>query len=168
MSDVFVALADTSRRQLLEALAKKPGQSVNDLVALTKLGQPTVSKHLKTLREANLVSVKVSGSNRFYSVNEKPLTEVTAYLHKLGANDAADEGLVAVGELLGELLSSSASWVGEFVANNTNIETDPREIGKELGRKLFDAKQAAEVGGKKVADKVVTKAKTVVKRKPKA
>lgn len=168
MSDVFAALADASRRQLLEALAKKPGQSVNDLVALTKLGQPTVSKHLKTLREAKLVSVKVSGSNRFYSVNEKPLTEVSAYLHKLGANDAADEGLVAVGELLGELLASSASWVGEFVANNTNIETDPKEIGKELGRKLYDAKEAAETSGKKVADKVVTKAKTVVKRKPKA
>ena len=50
----------------------------------------------------------------------------------------------------------------------TNIETDPKKIGREMGRRLYDAKVKAESTGKDVADKVVTKARSAVKRKPKA
>lgn len=168
MSDVFVALADPARRQILEALAEEPGQSVGDLVKLTRLGQPTVSKHLKTLRDAGLVNVKVSGANRFYSVDTEPLTKVALWVRSVGANDTADTELAALGEKLGELLSQGAAWVGDQIVTKTNIETDPKKIGREMGRRLYDAKVKAESTGKGVADKVVTKARSAVKRKPKA
>jgi DNA-binding transcriptional ArsR family regulator len=154
MTDIFVALADPTRRQLLEALAKKPGQSVGDLVALTKLGQPTVSKHLKTLRDADLVTVKVSGQNRFYSVKTAALGKAALWLRGLGADDAFDKDIDVLGEKLGELFAIGGSWIAEQLATRVNIETDPVVLGKELGRKLHEAKQSAESQAKKVVTKV--------------
>lgn len=154
MTDIFVALADPTRRQLLEALAKKPGQSVSDLVTLTKLGQPTVSKHLKTLRDADLVTVKVSGQNRFYSVKTANLGKAVLWLRSLGADDAFDKDIDALGEKLGELFAIGGSWIAEQLANRVNIETDPKVLGKELGRKLHEAKTQAETQAKKVVKKV--------------
>jgi DNA-binding transcriptional ArsR family regulator len=64
MSDIFNAISDATRRQILGALAKTPGLTVSELVALTGEGQPTVSKHLKTLRDLNLVTVESAGQTR--------------------------------------------------------------------------------------------------------
>ena len=157
MTDVFTALADATRRQLLEALAKKPGQSVSDLVALTKLGQPTVSKHLKTLRDADLVTVKVSGQNRFYSVKTGSLSKVALWVRGLGADDALDKDIDVVGEKLGEMFAVGSAWIAEQLAGRVHIETDPKVLGRELGRKLHDAKSGAEKQTKKVVTKAVNK-----------
>lgn len=154
MTDIYSALADPTRRQLLEALAKKPGQSVGDLVTLTKLGQPTVSKHLKTLRDADLVTVKVSGQNRFYSVKTEALTKAALWIRSLGADDAFDKDIDVLGEKLGELFAVGGSWISEQLATRVNVETDPKVIGRELGRKLHEAKQQAESQAKKVVKKV--------------
>lgn len=154
MTDVFAALADPTRRKLIEALAKKPGQSVGDLVALTKLGQPTVSKHLKTLRDADLVTVKVSGQNRFYSVKTAALTDASLWLRGLGADDAFDKDIDVLGEKMGELFAVGGSWIAEQLAGRVNIETDPKVLGRELGRKLHEAKVQAEAQAKKVVKKV--------------
>ena len=154
MTDIFAALADATRRQILEALAKKPGQSVSDLVTLTKLGQPTVSKHLKTLRDAELVSVKVSGQNRFYSVKTTELTKAALWIRGLGADDAFDKDIDALGSKLGELFAIGGSWIAEQLADKVNIETDPKVLGRELGRKLHEAKEQAESQAKKVVKKV--------------
>jgi DNA-binding transcriptional ArsR family regulator len=154
MTDIFAALADPTRRQILEALAKTPGQSVSDLVTLTKLGQPTVSKHLKTLRDADLVSVKVSGQNRFYSVKTDKLTDAALWIRSVGADDTLDKGIDALGDKLGELFAIGGSWIAEQLADRVNIETDPKVLGRELGRKLHEAKEQAEAQAKKVATKV--------------
>ena len=154
MSDIFAALADPTRRQILEALAKKPEQSVGDLVALTKLGQPTVSKHLKTLRDADLVSVKVSGQNRFYSVKAATLSKPALWLRSLGASDAADKDIDLLGEKLGELFAVGSAWLGEQLAGKINIETDPKVLGRELGRKLHEAKEATEAKAKSAVKRV--------------
>ncbi|GAA4373088.1 ArsR/SmtB family transcription factor [Paeniglutamicibacter cryotolerans] len=65
--DIFTALADPTRRLLLEAL--KPGErSVGSLVDQLGVSQPTVSKHLKVLREASLVAMRADGQRRYYAL----------------------------------------------------------------------------------------------------
>ena len=64
MADIFEAIADPTRRQLMETLLSSNltggnGElTVTELVEKTGVGQPTVSKHLKTLREVGLVSAR--------------------------------------------------------------------------------------------------------------
>jgi len=79
MADIFEAIADPTRRQLLETILASnlvggSGElTVSELVEKTGIGQPTVSKHLKTLREVNLVAVREDGQKRFYSITAEPL-----------------------------------------------------------------------------------------------
>ena len=81
MADIFEAVADPTRRKLLESLLNSnvggSGElTVSQLVEITGLGQPTVSKHLKTLREVGLVAAREEGQKRFYSVTPEPLEEI--------------------------------------------------------------------------------------------
>lgn len=70
MSSVFEAVSDQTRRRLLDALRSAPGElSVGELVELLGVSQPTVSKHLKVLREHELVEVREDGQRRFYSLD---------------------------------------------------------------------------------------------------
>lgn len=152
MSDIFTAIADPTRRQILDALAAKPGLSVGELVAITKQGQPAVSKQLKTLRDAGLVSVKTVGQNRFYSIDSEALKPVATWVLKHAAakveaevSDKAEE----IAEKLGMLIANGADWLGEQVAERTSIR-DSKDVARELGRRLADARAQAE---KVVADK---------------
>ncbi len=77
--DSFNALAEPNRRRLLEAIRQAPC-TVNMLVSRTGLSQPAVSKHLKYLRQTNLVTVKPDGQKRWYALNPTPLEEIEAFL----------------------------------------------------------------------------------------
>ena len=77
--DTFTALAEPNRRRLLEAIRQEPC-TVSMLVTRSDLSQPGVSKHLKHLREANLVVVKPDGQKRWYSLNPLPLEEIEEFL----------------------------------------------------------------------------------------
>ena len=77
--ETFQVLAEPSRRMLLNALLTGEAP-VNDLVAASGMSQPVVSKHLKILREAGLVSVRPDGQKRLYSVNAAPLAEMDGWL----------------------------------------------------------------------------------------
>jgi len=168
MSEIFSVLADPTRRAILVALTKKP-QSVSDLVAATGEGQPTVSKHLKTLREAGLVTVEAAGQARVYSISTAPLAEATAFLTQLSQAAKPDTGAAAdnasknvtdqnaaagetdlpkilgeAGEKLGGLLAAGATWLNsQIAAKLADTNVDPNKLGKDLGRKLADAKLAA-------------------------
>ncbi len=75
----FVALAEPHRRRILDLLrgGERPaGELVNELA----LSQPGVSKHLKVLREAGLVTVRADGKRRLYALRAEPLTEIDAWL----------------------------------------------------------------------------------------
>jgi DNA-binding transcriptional ArsR family regulator len=74
-SDVFHAIADPTRRQILDLLAQgeKPAGS---LCQNFNVAQPAISQHLKILREAGLVSERRAGRFRIYSVEPEPLREV--------------------------------------------------------------------------------------------
>ncbi len=79
MTAPFAVLAEPHRRNLLDLLleAERP---VGELVDKTKLSQPTVSKHLKVLRDAGLVDVRTEAQKRIYSVKADPLRAVDEWL----------------------------------------------------------------------------------------
>jgi len=74
-ADAFNAVAEPRRRQLLDLLAGGE-QPVNDLVELIGLPQPQVSKHLRVLREVDLVSVREEGRRRVYRINGRALEPI--------------------------------------------------------------------------------------------
>jgi DNA-binding transcriptional ArsR family regulator len=76
---VFDVLAEPSRRRILDALRERP-RPVGELVAVTGLSQPGVSKHLRVLREANLVRVRQDAQRRWYELDPAPLADVDAWL----------------------------------------------------------------------------------------
>jgi DNA-binding transcriptional ArsR family regulator len=75
----FEVLAEPSRRKILDLL-RDGERSVNELVVDLRASQPSVSKHLRVLREAGMVNVRVDAQKRCYSLNPTPLAEVDAWL----------------------------------------------------------------------------------------
>ncbi|QMU97296.1 winged helix-turn-helix transcriptional regulator [Microbacterium esteraromaticum] len=83
MTDIFDVIADGTRRDILRLLlseSSEGGTSVTQIVSRLGISQPTVSKHLKVLREAQLVTVREDGQRRFYSLSAGPLEEVDDWL----------------------------------------------------------------------------------------
>lgn len=75
----FEAVAEPSRRAILDLL-RGGERPAGDLVASLGLSQPGVSKHLKLLREAGLVSVRADGQRRLYRLRPKGLQDLEAWL----------------------------------------------------------------------------------------
>ena len=81
MSRVAKALGDPIRMQLVDVLRKHAGEvCVCELVPLFELSQPTVSHHLKVLRDAGIVGSERRGLWAYYYVNPEALEEVSAWL----------------------------------------------------------------------------------------
>lgn len=79
MPDVLGVLAEPHRRRILDALLAGE-RSVGALVECLGASQPLVSKHLRVLRDAGLVEVRVDGQRRLYRVRAQPLAELDAWL----------------------------------------------------------------------------------------
>jgi DNA-binding transcriptional ArsR family regulator len=75
----FEAIAEPNRRTLLEVLTRGES-SVGELMAATGLSQPNVSKHLKLLRDAGLVSVRPDGQRRLYRLEPGRLAALDQWL----------------------------------------------------------------------------------------
>ena len=73
---VFKALADSSRRQLLDRLHARNGQTLGDLCDGLKMTRQAVAKHLAILRKANLVSWNRQGRERLHFINSVPINEI--------------------------------------------------------------------------------------------
>jgi DNA-binding transcriptional ArsR family regulator len=80
-TDAFNAVAEPRRRQILDLLAAGE-RPVNDLVELLGLAQPLVSKHLRVLREVDLVHVRDEGRQRMYRLNAEPLKDIHDWLRR--------------------------------------------------------------------------------------
>lgn len=76
---LFDVLSDPSRRQILDLLLERE-RSVGELVGSLGMSQPAVSKHLRVLREAGLVKVRIDAQKRWYGLEAKPLVEVDMWL----------------------------------------------------------------------------------------
>ena len=79
MTTAFEALAEPTRRRILDLLRSEE-HSVGQLVATLGMSQPGVSKHLKVLRTARLVKVRVDAQRRVYRVQPSPLREIDDWL----------------------------------------------------------------------------------------
>ena len=79
MASTFDVLAEPHRRRILDLL-RAGDRSVNELVGELPLAQPSVSKHLKVLREAGLVSVHPDAQRRLYRLRPGPLLEIDEWL----------------------------------------------------------------------------------------
>lgn len=77
--DLFEVVVEPNRRRILDVL-RDGDRSVSDLVDVLQIAQPTVSKHLKTLREAGLVVVRPDAQRRWYQLRPEPLRELDAWL----------------------------------------------------------------------------------------
>ena len=99
-ADVFNAVAEPRRRQILDALVDGE-RPVNDLVRALGLGQPQVSKHLRVLREVGAVEVRDEGRRRLYRVNGRALQPIHDWVKRYERtwSERFDELDVVVDEL---------------------------------------------------------------------
>jgi DNA-binding transcriptional ArsR family regulator len=79
MESTFATLAEPNRRAILTLLASSE-RSVGEIEDQLKLSQPSVSKHLKVLRDAGFVESRVDAQRRLYRIRPEPLMEVDAWL----------------------------------------------------------------------------------------
>jgi DNA-binding transcriptional ArsR family regulator len=79
MWSTFAVLAEPNRRRILDELCQGE-RSVSELVERLSMSQPSVSKHLRVLREADLVAAQVDKQHRRYRLRPAPLAEIDAWL----------------------------------------------------------------------------------------
>lgn len=121
MADIFDVIADSTRRDILRLLLDRSeapeydGTSVSQIVGDIGVSQPTVSKHLKVLREAGLVSVREEGQHRFYRLDPQPLDGIEDWL--MPFIDAQDDEYAAS---LPDGAAHAAELVGRAAANVTH------------------------------------------------
>ncbi|KQP70185.1 MULTISPECIES: helix-turn-helix transcriptional regulator [Microbacterium] len=121
MADIFDVIADGTRRDILRLLldrssAGERGTSVSHIVTELGASQPTVSKHLKVLRDAHLVSVREEGQHRYYSLSAAPLDEVDDWLVPFLDDDGGIEG-DGIAPALPDSAAHAAEVVGRAAAS---------------------------------------------------
>jgi DNA-binding transcriptional ArsR family regulator len=79
MESAFATIAEPNRRAILSLLASSE-RSVGEIEEQLQLPQPSVSKHLRVLREAGFVESRVDAQRRLYRIRPEPLMEVDAWL----------------------------------------------------------------------------------------
>ena len=101
MDQVFKALADASRRALLDRLRVDNGQTLNELCARLDMTRQAVSKHLGILEEANLVATIKQGREKLHYLNPVPIHDIAERWigkferHRLQALSELKKGLEA-------------------------------------------------------------------------
>ena len=106
--DVFAAVADPARREMLAALAGGD-LSAGEIAALFPISRPAVSRHLRVLREAGLVRDELVGRRRLYRLDPDGLAPITGWLDTLTAN------------------RSESRWPGRLDALETEVRRTRRE-----------------------------------------
>ena len=128
MPDIFDIVADATRRDILRVLLEASENSdsgeisVSQIVGGLELSQPTVSKHLKVLREAGLVTVREEGQHRYYRIDVGPLEEIEDWLMPFvsGEFDIADIDVSAVVAGLKDETKDLAEQMGKVLADTSH------------------------------------------------
>jgi len=92
--DPFDALGDSSRRAIVELLGSG-GRSVREIAEAMPISRPAVSRHLRLLREAGLVTEELRGTRRIYRLHDEGVEAVRAYLTAVWTDAATRFRLVA-------------------------------------------------------------------------
>jgi DNA-binding transcriptional ArsR family regulator len=128
MPDIFDIVADATRRDILRVLLEASEStdsgevSVSQIVGELELSQPTVSKHLKVLREAGLVAVREEGQHRYYHLDVEPLEEIEDWLMPFvsGGFDISDIDVSAVVAGLNSETKEFAEQMGKVFADTSH------------------------------------------------
>lgn len=99
-SDVFAALADPSRRFIVEALATRGDATATELASELPVTRQAVTKHLGALADAGLIAGARSGRETRYRLTPGPLTDAAAWMARVGAE--WDERLGALARVVGK------------------------------------------------------------------
>ena len=95
---VFAALADPTRRMLIEKLTDEGAKTATQLADELPITRQGVTKHLKLLADAGLVRVHQRGRDKYYYLNPEPLADATSWIGAIAAR--WDERLAALSDLL--------------------------------------------------------------------
>jgi DNA-binding transcriptional ArsR family regulator len=147
MADIFDVVADPTRRTLLQVLLERyvspefeSGEiSVGDIVERLGLSQPTVSKHLKVLRDHGMVTVREVGQHRYYRLDTAPLEELEDWLIPFLSADYDGTDYDERG------VSAFAAWSGADVGAT---------IGRRVAESTYGARTAIEDVSHRVADRL--------------
>lgn len=142
MADIFDVIADATRRDLLHALLERyrgadggsSEISVGDLVERLGVSQPTVSKHLKVLRDHDLVTVRDEGQHRYYRLDTAPFEQVEDWLIPFLSADAGVDANAAYAAWAG---TDVGSTIGRATADGLHqarvvIQDAQDQVGKRL------------------------------------
>lgn len=80
-NDIFKALGDPTRRQILELLAKKGDMAAGDIAACFSISAPSVSHHLSVLKKADLVTAVACRQSLVYSLNTTAFQGIVQWLY---------------------------------------------------------------------------------------
>lgn len=145
-SDVFSVIADPTRRRIVRILAEQT-HTVGAVVEKLGMSQPTISKHLKVLRDADVVSVTVEGQRRLYSLNPDVFATVTEWINEtVQIARQSSEAHVPVALPGGVTASASdkatAEHAAEKPAEKTSGKSAPKPEVEEPAQKLAPAATA--------------------------
>lgn len=174
MADIFDVVADGTRRDLLQVLLDRymasesrsgsshPGEiSVGEIVDKLGLSQPTVSKHLKVLRDHDLVTVREEGQHRYYSLDTSPLEDLEDWLIPFLSADF-DAGLDGASTVF-------AAWSGAQVPEPFRRAAEslqnPIETGTAIGRRAAEASARLQDASHEVERRVIDPFKKKLGRK---
>jgi uncharacterized protein YndB with AHSA1/START domain/DNA-binding transcriptional ArsR family regulator len=131
VDDVFKALADPSRRLLLDSLNARNGQSLRELCAGLDMARQSVSKHLAILEEANLITAVWRGREKLHYLNAAPISDIAQrwinQYHRARVDALAD---------LKQALEGTIVDQSEFVYT-TYIRTTPQQLWRALTEPAF-------------------------------
>jgi DNA-binding transcriptional ArsR family regulator len=133
MSTTFDVLAEPHRRQILDLLRNEE-RGVGELARALGVSQPAVSKHLRVLRDAGLVEVRVDAQRRLYSLRPEPLREVDAWLAPYRRLRAPAVGPVeeqhrvpGVAALAGSRAARTELWHAYYLRRNATVFEPARQ-----------------------------------------
>jgi DNA-binding transcriptional ArsR family regulator len=81
--DMFSALADPTRRRIVELLSSRGELSASDIAAEFQSSAPAISQHLKALREANLIEMEKRAQQRIYRLNPAAMSDMDVWIRKM-------------------------------------------------------------------------------------
>ena len=142
--DVFAVIAESTRRDILVSL-RSGDKAVGELVEELAASQPTISKHLKVLREAQLVSMRAQGQKRYYALNRKPLEGIASWLETLDVGGAAPAVAAAA--------APAAAPANPAPARSAAMETGVQQASPNV-RKAAAAEMEAATAGAVAAEAV--------------
>lgn len=142
MADIFSVVADHTRRELLGALLAAYGSdvtggelSVGQLVERLGVSQPTVSKHLRVLRDTGLVTTREEGQHRYYRLDPEPLVGIEDWVGPFTRAVDADG------------VPATTAWTPDgqpvSIRRNGVAGRATVEVGAELGRVMAEASYRA-------------------------